>query len=84
MECKICTPYSSENFHAKEISIDTGEGVLKIYPLHTDSIFSIAPNSILRILSDKGELKYKCNHGIIKIHSNKALIVVDTDEKNSM
>ncbi|MCS7243407.1 MAG: hypothetical protein RMJ36_01550 [Candidatus Calescibacterium sp.] len=84
MECKIVTPYFSKTVNVKEISIDSTNGVLLIYPQHTDMISSIKKDSLLNIKSTEGSLKYKCNQGVIKIQSNKALILIDTDEKDNM
>ncbi|MFN3995066.1 MAG: F0F1 ATP synthase subunit epsilon [bacterium] len=83
MECKIITPYKSESLEVKEIMIDSGEGVLAIYPMHTDFISSIKKNSLIKIKTKKeGKLEYFCKQGIIKIQSNKALILIDVEEKS--
>lgn len=81
MECKIVTPYKSELAEVKEIIIDSGEGVLAIYPMHTDFISSIKKDSIIKMKTKERKLEYFCKQGVIKIQSNKALILIDTEEK---
>lgn len=80
MECRIVTPYKSMSIQVKEIIIDSGEGVIAIYPMHTDFISSIKKNSLIKIKTTEGKMEYFCKQGIIKIQSNKALILIDTEE----
>jgi len=80
MECEVITPYFSKSIKVKEISVENGEGKLIIYPLHTDFISSIKKNSVISIKTLDKEEKYKCNQGVIKIQSNKALIIIDTND----
>jgi len=83
MECKVSTPSWTKTVKVKEIVIDSGEGVLKIYPQHTDMVSSIKINSNVSLtLNDGRVFNLKCNQGILKIESNKALILIDTDEKD--
>lgn len=80
MECKIVTPYFHKTVQVKEITIDSGQGILMIYPLHTDFISSIRNNSGIKLKTHEGNIEYKVKQGMLKIHSNKALIVIDIDE----
>lgn len=82
MEGKIVTPYQTQSLEIKEILIDSGEGTLAIYPIHTDFISPIKKNSLIKIKTKEGKLEYFCKQGIIKIQQNKALILIDTEEKN--
>ncbi|MCX7869992.1 MAG: hypothetical protein N2485_00210 [bacterium] len=73
MKVKFSTPKETKEFQAKSIKLDTGKGILVIYPNHTDAIIKLAKNS--KIYIDSNE--YKVNMGIVKIEKNKALIVAD-------
>jgi len=76
MECLVVSPEEKFNLKVKEIFIDTGQGGLRIYPNHTDIICSIKENSTITVKSvDNKEYSYRCKKGILKIHSNKALIL---------
>jgi len=78
MECVIVNPEEKTILKAKEILIDSGQGSLRIYPYHTDLISSIKNSSKIVIKTqDNKVFTYNCRKGILKIQSNRALILFD-------
>ena len=80
MECQIISPYYSKKLQIKEILVDTGQGKLSIFPNHTDFIATIKQNDEIIIKTNKETHKYRVNQGLVKIQSNKCLIIIDIDK----